>query len=35
MITSIELSNFLTHKKKTIDLEDGVTIYVGENGEGK
>ena len=35
MITSIELSDFLSHEKTTIDLEDGVTIFVGENGAGK
>jgi exonuclease SbcC len=35
MITSIELGDFLSHEKTTIDLEDGVTIFVGENGAGK
>ena len=35
MITSIELSDFLSHEKTTINLEDGVTIFVGENGAGK
>ena len=27
MITSIELGDFLSHEKTTIDLEDGVTIF--------
>jgi len=35
MITSIELGDFLSHEKTTIDLEDGVTIFVGKNGAGK
>ena len=35
MITSIELSDFLSHEKTIINLEDGVTIFVGENGAGK
>ena len=35
MITSIELRDFLSHEKTTIDLEDGVTIFVGDNGAGK
>ena len=35
MITSIELGDFLSHEKTTLDLEDGVTIFVGENGAGK
>ena len=35
MITSIELGDFLSHEKTTINLEDGVTIFVGENGAGK
>ncbi len=35
MITSIELLDFLSHEDTTINLEDGVTIFVGENGAGK
>ena len=35
MITSIELGDFLSHEKTTIDLEDGVTIFVGKNGAGQ
>jgi len=35
MITSIELRDFLSHEDTTINLEDGVTIFVGENGAGK
>ena len=35
MITSIELGDFLSHEKTTIDLEEGVTIFVGKNGAGK
>ena len=35
MITSIELGDFLSHENTTLDLEDGVTIFVGENGAGK
>jgi exonuclease SbcC len=35
MITSIELRDFLSHEDTIIKLEDGVTIFVGENGAGK
>ena len=35
MITSIELGDFLSHENTKLDLEDGVTIFVGENGAGK
>jgi exonuclease SbcC len=35
MITSIELHDFLSHEKTIINFEDGVTIFVGDNGAGK
>ncbi|HII03179.1 MAG TPA: AAA family ATPase, partial [Candidatus Nitrosotenuis sp.] len=35
MINSIELSNFIAHSETKIDLEDGVTVFVGQNGAGK
>lgn len=35
MINSIELSNFIAHSETKIDLEAGVTVFVGQNGAGK
>ena len=35
MITSVELSNFLSHKKNIIKFDHGVTVLVGHNGAGK
>ncbi|MEE8255803.1 MAG: AAA family ATPase, partial [Nitrosopumilaceae archaeon] len=35
MITSIELGNFLSHSSTKLDFEEGVTVFVGNNGAGK
>ncbi|MDH3277103.1 MAG: SMC family ATPase [Nitrosopumilus sp.] len=35
MITSIELGDFLSHKETKLDFENGVTVFVGQNGAGK
>ena len=35
MITSIELVDFLSHSDTKLKFEDGVTIFVGDNGAGK
>ena len=35
MITSIELVDFLSHSETKLEFEDGVTIFVGDNGAGK
>ncbi len=35
MITSIELGDFLAHSDTKIKFENGVTVFVGENGAGK
>ncbi|MEK0350927.1 MAG: SMC family ATPase, partial [Nitrosopumilus sp.] len=35
MITSIELGDFLAHSDTKLELENGVTVFVGENGAGK
>ena len=35
MITSIELGDFLSHSETKLDLENGVTVFVGQNGAGK
>ena len=35
MITSIELGDFLAHSNTKIDFDNGVTVFVGENGSGK
>jgi len=35
MITSIELGNFLSHSETKLNLENGVTVFVGQNGAGK
>jgi len=35
LITSIELGDFLSHSETKLDLENGVTVFVGQNGAGK
>ena len=35
MITSIELGDFLAHSNTKLNFENGVTVFVGENGAGK
>ncbi len=35
MITSIELGDFLSHSETKLDFENGVTVFVGNNGAGK
>lgn len=35
MITSIELGYFLAHGNTKLDFENGVTVFVGDNGAGK
>ena len=35
MITSIELGDFLAHSDTKLKFENGVTVFVGENGAGK
>jgi len=35
MINSIELGDFLSHSETNLDLENGVTVFVGQNGAGK
>jgi len=35
MITSVELSNFLSHKNNEIKFDQGVTVILGHNGAGK
>ena len=35
MITSIELGDFLAHSSTKLDFENGVTVFVGQNGAGK
>lgn len=35
MITSIELVDFLSHTNTKLEFENGVTVFVGENGAGK
>jgi DNA repair protein SbcC/Rad50 len=35
MIKSIELGNFISHSETRLDLDDGVTVFVGHNGAGK
>ena len=35
MITSVELSNFLSHKKNIIEFDSGLTVLIGSNGAGK
>lgn len=35
MISSVELGNFLSHSDTTISFDNGVTVFVGDNGAGK
>ena len=35
MITSIELGDFLSHSSTELEFENGVTVFVGDNGAGK
>jgi len=35
MIKSIELVDFLSHSDTKLEIKDGVTIFVGDNGAGK
>ena len=35
MITSVEIGDFLAHSNSKIEFENGVTVFVGENGAGK
>ncbi len=35
MITTIELGDFLAHSNTKIKFENGVTVFVGDNGAGK
>jgi len=35
MITSIELGDFLSHSNTNLDFDNGVTVFVGDNGAGK
>ena len=35
MITSIELGDFLSHGNTKLEFENGVTVFVGDNGAGK
>ena len=35
MITSIELGDFLSHSETKLDFDNGVTVFVGQNGAGK
>jgi len=35
MITSIELGDFLAHSNTKLEFQNGVTVFVGDNGAGK
>lgn len=35
MITSVELGNFLSHSDTRLEFDNGVTVFVGNNGAGK
>ena len=35
MITSVELGDFLSHSNTKLEFENGVTVFVGDNGAGK
>jgi len=35
LISSVELENFLSHSDTSIKFENGVTVFVGDNGAGK
>ena len=35
MIKTVELVNFISHSETKLDLDEGVTVFVGSNGAGK
>lgn len=35
MITSVELGDFLSHSNTKLEFDNGVTVFVGDNGAGK
>ena len=35
MIENVELVNFISHKDTSIQLENGVNVFIGANGAGK
>ncbi len=35
MIESVEIMNFLSHQESLINLDGGVTVFIGQNGAGK
>ena len=35
MIETVELFNFLSHRETKLELEEGVNVFVGNNGSGK
>lgn len=35
MITAVELGNFLSHSDTKLEFDNGVTVFVGNNGAGK
>ncbi len=35
MISTVELGDFLSHSETKLDFENGVTVFVGQNGAGK
>jgi len=35
MITSVKLGNFLSHKDTELTFDNGVTVFIGDNGAGK
>jgi len=35
MIENIDLVNFISHKKTSLPLKEGITVFVGKNGAGK
>ena len=35
MISSVKLHNFLSHKDTELSFDNGVTVFIGENGAGK
>ena len=35
IFTKLELENFKSHKKTSIDFNSGISLIIGENGAGK
>ncbi|MGD8300240.1 MAG: SMC family ATPase [Nitrosopumilaceae archaeon] len=35
MITSVEIGDFLSHSETKLEFDNGVTVFVGQNGAGK